>query len=555
MAKSHFEIEYTTLNTLNVWAENQAEAEIYAQTQPNFVGILSTTNEGAYPYVPLQEVYWFNDDTDAVLKGVISSINFVSFDLVKVFVSFTGIANPLLFENPHLEENQYVLFLSEADAFNYLGRNLPVPPPASIPSVPSILSASQRTTTSFKLNWLGVSGALYYNVYVNDAKIFGNAVDTEVVIPSLSPGVTYEVEVTALNSLGESAKSDALLVTTLPNVPTQPTGLVASNIVSDEFQLDWIASVGADSYNVYLNGVLEESGVTGLTVTLSGLSSSTLYTVVVRGVNDGGESIASPSIDVTTLPAVPPIPVNLSFSNPTTSQVDLDWDDSFAATGYNIYQDNVIIQASHPVSDYILTGLSPGTSYDIEVSAENVAGESDRSDILEILTIPAPPDNLAASNIGDDSLDIEWDVSTGATSYDLYIDDLLAYSNILTNSQTVLGLPSTGTSYKFEVLAKNSSGSSDLSDPLNVLTLPGPPTGLSFLNVDSNSFDLTWDPEPGATTYNVYRDTVLIQSGVVGTLLDITGLAPSTEYSMQVSGVNVSGEGLKSAPIDVTTTI
>ncbi|MGY6024321.1 chitinase [Streptomyces spinosirectus] len=82
---------------------------------------------------------------------------------------------------------------------------------------------------------------------------------------------------------------------------------------------------------------------------------------------------------------------------------------------------------------------------------------------------------------------------------------------------------------------------------------PAAPGGLRAGAVTSSSVALSWSAVTGATGYAVYRDgaKVLTASGTSAT---VTGLAPSTAYSFQVTAVNDAGESARSAAVTATTT-
>ncbi|MGW1491893.1 chitinase [Streptomyces sp. NPDC002402] len=82
---------------------------------------------------------------------------------------------------------------------------------------------------------------------------------------------------------------------------------------------------------------------------------------------------------------------------------------------------------------------------------------------------------------------------------------------------------------------------------------PAAPTGLTAGSPGSTSVPLSWSPVSGATGYNVYRGGTKVLS-VSGTSATVTGLAPSTSYSFEVTATNSAGESPKSAAVSVTTT-
>ncbi|MFK0254394.1 chitinase [Streptomyces sp. NPDC090445] len=84
-------------------------------------------------------------------------------------------------------------------------------------------------------------------------------------------------------------------------------------------------------------------------------------------------------------------------------------------------------------------------------------------------------------------------------------------------------------------------------------SLPGAPAGAAVSGQGQDALTLAWDAVGGAGGYHVYRDGVRVRT-VTAPPARITGLAPSTSYSFQVSAYNAAGEGPRSAPVTGTTT-
>ncbi|GLV95622.1 chitinase [Streptomyces lavendulae subsp. lavendulae] len=83
--------------------------------------------------------------------------------------------------------------------------------------------------------------------------------------------------------------------------------------------------------------------------------------------------------------------------------------------------------------------------------------------------------------------------------------------------------------------------------------IPGAPAGAAVSGQSANGLTLSWNAVSGASGYHVYQDGARVQS-VSATSAPISGLAPSTSYSFQVSAYNAAGEGPKSAAVTGTTT-
>ncbi|MCT2592017.1 glycoside hydrolase family 18 protein [Streptomyces sp. N2-109] len=77
-------------------------------------------------------------------------------------------------------------------------------------------------------------------------------------------------------------------------------------------------------------------------------------------------------------PQLPAKPDGLAVGTVTPTSVELSWTAVQDAEAYNVYQDGRKVQSA-PGSTAKLTGLTPSTSYDFQVSAVNGAGESAKS--------------------------------------------------------------------------------------------------------------------------------------------------------------------------------
>ncbi|WP_435058688.1 chitinase [Streptomyces sp. bgisy060] len=83
--------------------------------------------------------------------------------------------------------------------------------------------------------------------------------------------------------------------------------------------------------------------------------------------------------------------------------------------------------------------------------------------------------------------------------------------------------------------------------------LPAAPTGLTAGSPTSTSVPLGWAAVPGATSYHVYRGGTKVLT-VTAPSATVSGLAPSTPYTFQVTAANSAGESPKSTAVTATTT-
>ena len=184
-------------------------------------------------------------------------------------------------------------------------------PDNQAPSVPSGLSATSISQTSFILNWtastdnVAVTG---YEVFRNNTSV-GTTTSTSLNVNGLSSSTSYSMTVRARDAAGNwSAQSSAINVTTSSPVvdtqaPSVPTNLSATSISQTSFVLSWTTStdnIGVTGYEVFRNGT--SLGTTSsISFNVNGLVASTSYSMAVRARDAAGNwSAQSSSINVTT---------------------------------------------------------------------------------------------------------------------------------------------------------------------------------------------------------------------------------------------------------------
>ena len=85
----------------------------------------------------------------------------------------------------------------------------------------------------------------------------------------------------------------------------------------------------------------------------------------------------------------PSTPTSLTASNTTATSTDLSWNastDNIGVTGYDVYQDGVVIGTASGTS-FTVTGLSSSTTYSFFVIAKDAAGnQSGQSNSVSVTT-------------------------------------------------------------------------------------------------------------------------------------------------------------------------
>ncbi|PXA03436.1 hypothetical protein DDZ13_12135 [Coraliomargarita sinensis] len=182
--------------------------------------------------------------------------------------------------------------------------------------------------------------------------------------------------------------------------------------------------------------------------------------------------------------------------------------------------------------------------------------------ITDIATPPGTPTGLAATP-GDGQVDLTWNVSSGAASYNVKRGTAEGgpYSTVAspTTNSFSDSTVSNGTTYYYVVSAVNAEGESPDSGEASATPQalpPDAPTGLVATPGDGQ-VDLSWDASSGADSYNVKRGTSMggpystVASPNNNSLTDAT-VSNGTTYYYVVSAVNTNGESGNSGEVSAT---
>ena len=252
----------------------------------------------------------------------------------------------------------------------------------------------------------------YYNVYYstdnsNFTKInVGNVLNYT--ITGLTNGVTYYVYVTAVNTIGESVKSDT--VSAIPNtVPDAPSGLTLT-VSNSTIISNWTAPFNGGSniinYNLYYstnNSNFTKINVGNvLTYTLNNLSFEFIYYIYVTAENIDGEGAPSltSSISLYTIPG-PPTSVIVSigaYGNTATINWIPPQNTGGGISHYTVISDTGGLTNTSSGTSCIISGLTYGTSYTFTATSTNPAGTSSSSSASNVVSptiVPGPPQNLS----------------------------------------------------------------------------------------------------------------------------------------------------------------
>jgi hypothetical protein len=311
---------------------------------------------------------------------------------------------------------------------------------------------------------------------------------------------------------------------------------------------------------------------TSLSEPIVGLQPNTSYDVQVTAVNPNGQTNSTVQT-ITTAGIAPAPPGGLTATNITADSLVLNWNPSATGSAPISYQVLYRVRGAGNFTNYgspaqsttaAITGLSPATSYDFQVEAENSAGVGVSATFTistaQAGTIPSVPAGLAVTNVTNNSATFSWQPSTGTAPITYQPEYEVTGASQWTalpatsgNSVAVTGL-APNTQYTFGVYATNAVGASATATVTAITAAapqaPAAPTGLAASNITSSGLTLAWSASASGTApinYQVlYRVSGTGNFGNFGgqtTALSeaITGLAAATAYDFQVTASNSAG--------------
>ena len=397
---------------------------------------------------------------------------------------------------------------------------------------------------------------------------------------------------------------------TPPGIPSAPIDLAftSSRLTSGTLSWEEPAVMGSPELVAYtteysMDGttweLLPKSGTKSTSLDVSGLKVDTEYWFRVRGENGSmvgqDTSFMTPNwatINIRTpKPLVPDSPTGLVISKLSSKSVNLAWSTPAFDGGSAIYDFRVELsrdegetwteakQYASTSQSLAISGLAPGTKYQIRVSAINEVGASSylNGSIWTLSTIPTSPTGLKVSDQSTTSLALSWNLpsSNGGSAIVEYKVEVSSncstYTTLNQAPSTNLGLRVTGlnpgTKYCFRVSTRTEVGFSAPSRIIEVTTFGYPPAAPTSLAVKASatSVTLSWK---AATTLsggavknyiveysknNGYTWIKVKKPISTSRTLVITGLKNTTTYLFRVTAVNDAGNSAASKQLKVMT--
>ena len=395
----------------------------------------------------------------------------------------------------------------------------------------------------------------------------GGSTTSPFTIPGLTNGVSYTIDVRAINGVGPGAASTS--VNDIPGIPNAPT---IESWTPGDGSAELAFSPGADNgspitdYEYRIGGgSWTSAGTTSSPLSIPGLTNGTPVDIELRALNDLGTGPASSP--TTVIAGTPTAPV-IDDWTPGDGSVELTFtlgdNNGSAVTDveYRLF-DGTWQSAGGTSSPITLTGLTNGMEFDVQLRAVNGRGAGPGSDYASV-TPSGPPDAPRIDSLapGDSEAEVTFtlgdDGGSAVTDVEYRIDDGDWESAGATSSPfTIPGLDN-GTAYQVWIRVINDNGASPASNSVTVtpLTVPDAPELGTITPGDGSAVvEFTLGDDGGAAVTDIeYRldGGSWTSGGVTSSPLTIEGLSNGTTYQLELRAVNEAGESPASAPGGVT---
>ncbi|XP_054646058.1 uncharacterized protein LOC129188936 [Dunckerocampus dactyliophorus] len=380
----------------------------------------------------------------------------------------------------------------------------------SVPCTPNIDSVVfDCFTNSALLDWAFAEGALNYSATAQSSSghvSICNSSYTNCELLNLQCGQTYTVVTIASDEECSSPTSNSLLV---ESAPCPPDGVVTLlDCPTNTAQVEWQASMGADTYEVQAVGMGEYESLceTGTqSCVLSDLMCGLTYNISVTAIN----SVCNVSqSNITQLRAAPCVPQHVEARVVCESgAVALSWEPSKGALSYTSVAHGSSAYASvcnSSVTACLFDDLMCGFNYSITVSATDEKCTSAGSSVVELNTVPCVPQMVSAEMVCKDSTGVvSWEDGEGVSSYMVQAFGPNGHRIECNNMAPSCQLPSMycGQLYNLTVTAQDGRCNNSHAY-LNLQSVPCRPTNVkASAQCRSNSAAVTWEHAGGAISY------------------------------------------------------
>ncbi|MBU3111007.1 M4 family metallopeptidase [Clostridium lacusfryxellense] len=356
-----------------------------------------------------------------------------------------------------------------------------------VPATPASPKAVSSSYNSIKVNWGIVREASGYEVYrsTSSAGTYGLVNSTNTLAFSnagLKTGIAYFYKIRSFKIVGSTkVLGNCSAVVSAKPIPSVPTNAYAISTSYNAIKISWVASGGANGYEVYksTSSTGAYSLVTSTTATSyinTGLATNTNYYYRIRSYNTNGTSklYGGFSSTVSSKP-IPAIPTSVKAVSSSYNSNNISWIKISGASGYEVYTASSSagpyrVLGTTSALSYNNTGLTTGRTYYYKVRAYTTVGNtrvySSYSAVVLSKVVLSVPASVKAILSSYNSIKTSWSAVSGASGYMIYRSTSSAGAYNLLSTTTSTSYNNTGLTtnktYYYKVIAYRTVGTTKL---------------------------------------------------------------------------------------------
>ncbi|XP_062419461.1 uncharacterized protein LOC119216595 [Pungitius pungitius] len=435
----------------------------------------------------------------------------------------------------------------------------------SVPCPPKNVSAAvDCSTNTAHVEWQASRGADSYIVHAFGVEEDESHCETDsqsCVLRDLMCGFTYNISVSAVNSVCNVSRSDTTRLQAVPCVPQQVKARVVCE--SGDVAVSWEPSKGASSYTTVAQGNAGYAPTCNgneTTCLLEDLLCGHNYSLTVSASDGTCSSAGSFAVQLDTAPCTPQgVTAEMVCSNDTGV---VSWEMEEGVSSYMVAAfgpDGDKIQCNSTATSCQLPNMHCGQLYNLTLTAKD--GQCDNSHAyLNLQSAPCRPTNVkAALRHHSNSAAVTWEQASGALSY-LAVGVTADGSNETqcNNTTTYCDLSELqcGKTYNVSVFAQDESCSSVQGDVAYVRTAPCAPQDVAVdAQCDNGALAVSWSRNPDAQYFHVAAVSntgARLHCNSSGTSCTIRDLPCGQHYNVTALSVRDGCESTPSAVVETS---
>ncbi|XP_030840934.1 tenascin-N-like [Strongylocentrotus purpuratus] len=468
----------------------------------------------------------------------------------RLWVFYTGPDGVEVQGNPTTDPTTTITGLTPGTTYNFRVESTDAAGQRVLGNVPATTDLQAQinvdgvSETSATLSWTPIPGSFFYRVFYtgpDGVEVSGNpSTDPTTTITGLTPGTTYNFRVESTDAAGQRVLGNVPATTDLQ------TQINVDSVTPTSATLSWTPVPGSFFYRAFYTGPdgVEQSGnpSTDPTTTITGLTPGTTYNFRVESTDAAGQRVLG------NVPATTDLQTQINVDSVTPTSATLSWTPIPGSFFYRVFYTGPdgVEQSGNPSTDptTTITGLTPGTTYDVRVESTDAAGQR------VLGNVPATTEPLQTEvrvdSVTENTAVISWTPVPGSIIYQIFYtgpDGIQRVVSTTDPTTTLTGL-TPGSSYDIRVQTTSSTGQQ--SDVGTTTTTTDLQTQINVDSVSSTSATLSWTPIPGSFFYRVFYTGPdgVEQSGNPTTdpTTTIAGLTPGTTYTFRVESTDGAGQ-------------